>query len=167
MTTTAQLTRADLDKAIEMATPHIGKSLKGLNAPPNGAAAGMFDEIWGTVISGLRRAYEAGATKAREIAGLAVTTAQRVIDQAGEAADWLREKLREALQKLVRSCIELAVASIALSYSIEGVMLRLKSIEIGQTITLSGEVEASIQRVFSLMADGELSVSASYEQGTA
>lgn len=162
MITAAQLTRADLDLAIAAATPR-GKALEGLNAPPNGAASGMLDEIWTSIVSGVRKAYELGADKARELANSTSATARSVIDRAGEAADWLRERLREALQKLVRGCIEQAIASLVPSYKVGDVVVQLKSLQVDQKISLSGEIEASIQRVFSLIAAGELSLSASYE----
>ncbi|HYJ83878.1 MAG TPA: hypothetical protein VEW26_13680 [Allosphingosinicella sp.] len=162
MITTAQLTRMDLDLAIAAAAPR-GKALEGLNAPPDGAALGMLDEIWTAVSIGLQRAYELGADKAREIGNATAAAARNIIDRAGEAAGWLRDKLRESLQKLMQGCIERAIALLGSSYKVGDATVKLKSLQVGQKISLSGEIEASIQRVFSLVATGELSVAASYE----
>jgi hypothetical protein len=164
MMRTAQLTRRGLDHAIAAADPHEGEALTGLNAPPNGTAIGMLDDIWNRIADNLRRAYELGVEKAGEIAKATVAATEQMLAGAGDAADWLRERLREALQKLVRGCIEQALAAVSASYSIGGIMLRLKGIEVAQTLSLNGEVSASIQGVFSLVAGGELTVSASYEQ---
>ena len=142
-------------------------TLEGLNAVSEGAIAGRIDEAWGKIEVALKKVFG----KARdEIQGLIDETILQVdlmVQGAGQMAAALVEGLLRRIQVFTNRLIASAFGTISSSMTVGGATLRLKGLNYSQKLSLSGSLKASLTDAFGLTANGEITVSVSYDDSPA
>lgn len=163
MTLTVLSTRAGFETALKAARD-VGDEtpLPGLAAPLEGSLLGRVRDAWDTIEAALRDAYWRGIDLAGQAVDAAIVRAQEACDAAGRKAAEVQEALLAKLQTYVRTLIDKALSQVRGVIEVGDRTMTLKSVQVSQTVALSGSLKASISEVASMTASGELVVSSQY-----
>jgi hypothetical protein len=163
MQATVWANREDFDAALEAAhnMDTVG-ALPGLASPIGAALAGRLDDAWDHIETTLNEAWRKGRGLAQTAVEETTAKVEQIIGGAGAAADALHEKLLARLHAYLDRFIDRAIARVRDSITITGHEMKLTSVELSQTVTLSGALKVSIQEACALTAEGQLVVAASY-----
>ena len=156
-----------LNNAIEHAGK-LGESepLSGMNAPLDGITRGRVSEVWASMTTAIRKAFELGEERARQYLDDALATCREVLRQAGAAAVEVERALKERLRDLIRSYIDGALGVMQSSVRIGDRELVVASIAVEQKVLLGGDLTLSLEQAFKLAASGEIKVATTYNLTT-
>jgi predicted YcjX-like family ATPase len=163
MTVTTISTRAGFERALDAARA-VGSEtpLPGLAAPLEAGILARVAEAWDEIESALRDAYWRGRDSARAAIDAAIKRAEEGVAAAGRKAKEVQEALLARLQMYLRTLIDEALAQVRDAIQVGSRTLSLTSVQLSQTVALSGSLKASINEVASLTATGQLVVSSEY-----
>lgn len=158
----------DFNFALEAARS-VEKSgeLSDLAAPLGAAADGRLSKAWDQIEAALQEAWRRGREFARETAEEAALRVQEIIDSTGESARAVQERLLARLHKYLEELVDRTLARVRGSITVAGRELHLRSLELAQSVTLTGSLKLSIQEAFALTSEGQLEVTAQYQSPAA
>jgi hypothetical protein len=155
--------RDDFDAALEVARKiGQGGEVSGLAAPLGAALRGHLSDAWDHIESTLEQAWTLGRGFARGVAEATAIKVQEIVDAAGEGAHALHNRILEKLNGYISALIDRALARVRPVITVAGNTLQLESVELVETLTLSGSLQLSITDVCALTAEGEIEIKASY-----
>lgn len=163
MITAGVVTRQHFESALRAAAA-VGEQepLKGLAAPLDATWLGRIGEAWDKVEAALREAYLWGREAAEETLADAITNAELLLRSAGKRARDVHQAILERAQAYLTVLVQSALAQVQGVLRVAGTELRLVSVEVAQSISLTGSLKASLTDLVALTGAGEISVSASY-----
>jgi hypothetical protein len=136
---------------------------KGLNAPSE-EVLGTLEKIWEEVRAGLHSAYFSTKAELKARVNELVSRVEGLIQRAGAKADELRRMLLDRLRAYLQAMIDQLLKQVRSEVIVgEGTRMRLTSVEVAQSIKLSGSVGLSLEKALEFTSDGELALTASYE----
>ncbi len=133
-----------------------------LFSPISSPSRSFLEELWDQVEGGLTQA-------AKGLTDLAQASFKQVVEQlsqlaqtaqakAEEVRQMLLARLNDYLGKLVDACLSLVRSSVVAG----GKTLSLTKVSIGQTLKLSGSLEASLTKIAEFVAEGEVGLTTEY-----
>jgi hypothetical protein len=163
MITAGVVTRQHFEGALQAAAA-VGNQepLTGLAAPLDATWLGRISETWDMVEAALREAYLWGRDAAQQALADAIAQAEQLLRSAGKRARDVHQALLERAQAYLTVLIRSALAQVHGVLDVAGTKLKLVSVEVAQSISLTGSLKASITELVALTGAGEISVSASY-----
>jgi hypothetical protein len=87
---------------------------------------------------------------------------QEIVEAAGAGARAVHQSILARLNRYLSELIDRALARVRLVVTVADRALQLDSVEVVQTLTLSGSLKVSIEEVCALTAEGQISVNARY-----
>jgi hypothetical protein len=155
--------REDFDAALA-AGRAVGQDgqLPGLAAPLGAGALGHVSEAWDHIEATLEQAWNRGRAFVRDTAVATAARVQEIVEAAGAAARAVHHGILEKLDSYLSALIDRALARVRPSVTVGGRTLELDSVELEQTVTLSGSLKVSIEEVCALTAEGEIALTAHY-----
>ena len=139
-----------------------GEPLTGLAAPLDATLLGKITEAWDSVEAALRDAYRNGRDAARDVLDKAVVKAEELVRSAGRRAMDVQEAILERANAYVDSMVTQALGRIRPTVLVGGRELSIRSVDIAQSVTMSGSLKVAITDLFTLTAEGQVSVTANY-----
>ena len=163
MNVTAVVLRSDFEGALEAAREvGRGDDVSGLAAPLGAALLGRVEEAWDAIESALAQAYARGAEVVNQTLSRTTTRTQELLDAAGAKAGELQDALLARLQRYVSDLLSRALDRVQPSITVGARTLSLASVELSQTVSLSGSLKANISEIMNMTAQGQLVVNARY-----
>ena len=155
--------REDFDAALAVGRA-VGEDgeLRGLAAPLGAGLLGHVSEAWDHIEATLEEAWNRGRAFVRDAATATAVRVQEIVEAAGAGARAVHDGVLEKLNGYVSALIDRALARVRPSVTVADRSLELESVELEQTITLSGSLKVSIEEVCALTAEGEIAVTAHY-----
>jgi hypothetical protein len=141
------------------------RTYPGLSAPLDGTLLGKISEVWESVEVALRDAYVYGSERAREALETATRSAENLIRGAGARAKDVQQALLAKIQTYVSRLIDVALSQVRRTIQVGDSWLELDALEIGQSVSLSGSIKASLSEIVALTSEGQVTVTASYKVG--
>jgi hypothetical protein len=138
--------------------------LTGLAAPLDATWLGNIARAWDSVEDALRAAFRYGRDTARDVLDKALTRAEELVRSAGKRAMDVQEAFLERANAYVDSMVTQALGRIRPTVLVGGQALSIRSIDIAQSITMSGSLKAAITELFTLTAEGQITLTANYGQ---
>ena len=133
-----------------------------LFAPIGSPARNLFEELWDRVEGGLAQAakglIEAAQASFKQVVDELANLANAAQAKAEEVRQMLLARLNDYLGKLVDACLSLVRPSVVAG----GKTLSLTKVSIGQTLKLSGSLEASFTKIAEFVAEGEVGLTTEY-----
>jgi hypothetical protein len=165
MQATAWISSDDFDAALRAARGvGIGGDLPpGLTAPLGAAVIGRLTDAWDQIEAALQEAWTNGRALAQDAVDVAVTKAQALVDAAGADARAVHDLILERLHTYLADLIDRAIARVSGSVTVAGREMTLAGVELAQTITLTGALKLSVQEACALTAEGQIVITARYE----
>jgi hypothetical protein len=165
MTVTAVVQRSDFESALASAREvGRGDDLAGLNSPPNANLLGRIDEAWDTIEGALSRAFGKGKEVAQGALETAAERVEALLESAGAKAKELQQVLLGRLQRYVSDLIAGALERVQSTIQIATLTLPLVSVEVSQTISLTGSLKVNLTEIINMTAQGQLVVNARYAE---
>jgi len=163
MILTAVVTRQDFENALRAAAM-LGdqEPLTGLAAPLDATWLGRIAEAWDKVETALREAYLWGLEAAEEALTAAITYSEQLLRDAGKRARDVHQALLERTNAYLTLFLRGALAQVQNLIDVGGTQLKLHSIEVSQSINLTGSLKASLTEVVGLSGAGAITVLAHY-----
>lgn len=140
--------------------------LLGLSAPLDGASVGRLAEAWDVVERALRDSYRRGADWARAGVNAAVEKIEKLLGEAGAKAREIEAALLRKLQEFISRLVDGALELVRESIQVGAFSLTISSVQVQQTIGITGSIKASLQEVCAFASSGQLSVVTSYSAPT-
>jgi hypothetical protein len=158
----------DFESALEAARS-VEKSgeLSDLAAPLGAAVAGRLSEAWDRIEAALQEAWRKGQDFARGTAEETAARVQEIIDSTGDSARAVQERLLARLHRYLEELIDRTIARVRGSITVDSRELHLNSVELAQSVTLTGSMKLSIQEALALTSEGQLEVTAQYRSPAA
>jgi hypothetical protein len=164
MQVTVIVDKSAFDKAIAFADG-IGRhneTVKGLQAPVDGALSGWVSEAWEALRDGLERAYLMGADAARGLLDTADKAIQRVLAEAGKRASEVAVMLREKLRGYVAMFLDEMIKQVRPVLAVGEASLQLKEMHVEQKLILGGSLKAALDEAIALTSNSEFKIDATY-----
>jgi vacuolar-type H+-ATPase subunit H len=139
-----------------------GVPLTGLAAPLDATWLGKIAEAWDSVEDALQAAYRYGRDTARDLLDKAVVKAEELVQSAGKRAMDVQQAILGRVNEVVDSLINQALDRIRPTVLVGGRELSIQSVDIAQSVTMSGSLKVAITDLFTLTAEGQISVTANY-----
>lgn len=137
-------------------------SSEGLHAPLDGALEGRIDDAWGEIESALNKGYQLGKEKAREVLNKALQRVDEIIHGAGAKSLMVLQGILQRLHTFNQTFVQGALERFPNQVSISGVAYQLNTLNFTQKIIMSGSLAISLEKVFEMVAEGEIAVGANY-----
>lgn len=135
---------------------------RGLASPLDAALVGRIEEAWDTIEDAIRQIFVAGKQKAEELLHSALAKAGQLIKEAGRQATRVHDALLSRLQAFIRKFVEGMLARVPPAVVIAGRSFGLNAVKFNQKLVGTGSLSTNLSEAFSLVADGEIEVSAEY-----
>ena len=164
MIVTGGVTTPDFEEALRAAAA-VGSTqdqLIGLAAPLDITWLGRIAEVWDQVETALRQAFLRGRDAAEQALDDAIDQAERLLTDAGKRARDVQLALLERAQRYLSQLIHSALRHVESVLTVGGQDLPLISIDVAQSISLTGSLKASFTELVELTGAGQISVSATY-----
>jgi vacuolar-type H+-ATPase subunit H len=140
----------------------VAEPLSGLAAPLDATWLGKVAEVWDKVEAALRDAYAWGRETATSALNSAVAAAEELIRSAGRRGRDMQQALLERAQRYLSTLVRGALEQVDQTIAVGSLQLELTSVQLGQTISLSGSLKASITELVAFTGGGEITIAASY-----
>jgi hypothetical protein len=127
------------------------------------ALVGQIEEVWDHIEGALRQGFRFGREQALEAMAEAIEQAERLVQNAGDKAKAVQNKLLERIQTYIQAQVQGALARIPVTMPVGGQQYALLRVKCTQKLLVTGSVKASLTEAFSLASSGELEISAEYE----
>jgi hypothetical protein len=157
------VSRQEFEAALEAANDEgLDGNYAGLNAPLDAGWLGKIAGVWDSIERALRTAYVHGSEQAQLALDKAVTRAESLITSAGALARDVHQALLDKIYTYLSRFVDAALSQVKATVRVGGSELQLDSVEVSQSVSLTGSIKASLQEIVSLTAEGQLTVMASY-----
>jgi hypothetical protein len=159
------VSRQGFEEALDAARDQSfdGRSYAGLEAPLAGGLIGKIAEAWESIERALRDAYVHGTEYARAALDKAVMTSESLIQSAGPRARDVHQAILEKIRSYLTRFVDEALSQVRKTIRVGDAELQLETVEVSQSVSLAGSIQASLTQIVALTSEGQLTVSASYK----
>jgi hypothetical protein len=166
MIVSARITLDDFQKAMESADK-LGTSAQSgdgrLYSPLAGPEQNRAERIWDRIKQGLKEAYSKGKALGTDFIERITEEVESLIKDFSTKASALIDFINAKVQAFLDELFETALSTVRSELKIGGRTLPLKSVALVRKVSLSGSLSLSVTNAARAIANGEISINASYE----
>jgi len=156
--------RRDFEHAVKAVSALDTSTLStSLNAVKDASLLGQIDSVWDDILTALRKGYEFGSEKARDLLNQAITHAEQLLLEAGSRARDVQDALLQKLQVWVQDFISSALKRVPTAIALGDLTYNITKVTCTQKLVMTGSIKMNLTEVFALTSNGELQVAVDYE----
>lgn len=133
-----------------------------LHAPLDDDTKTWIERIWSTVLGALQHAYREGIGAAQPLVYKAAEQFSELSATLKGRVDDVRAAIAERLNAFLRDMVEGALARVQSVIKVGGREIAMTGVTIEQKIKVTGSLKASLEEICSFVAEGEMTLSATY-----